>query len=68
VVGADEEPAGWVEPYRGVDEESDVDVPVRADDRQLGDVAVELEAETGRFDVAVGSQIDDLPATTADPS
>ena len=62
VVGADEEPAGRVEPCRGVGEEAHVDVPVRADDRQLGDVVVELEAEAGRFDVAIGSQIRHSPS------
>ena len=62
MVGADEEPAGRVEPRRGVGEESHVDVPVRADDRQLGDVAVELEAEPGRLDVAIGSQIRHSPS------
>ena len=45
VVGGDEEPAGRVEPRAGIGEEPHVDVPVRADDRQVGDAAVEVEAE-----------------------
>ena len=62
VVGADEEPAGRVEPCRGVGEEAHVDVPVRADDRQFGDVVVELGAEARRFDVAIGSQVRHSPS------
>ena len=62
VVGGDEEPAGRVEPSRGIGEESHVDVPVRADDRQVGDLAVQVEAEPRRrFDVTVGPQIRHSP-------
>jgi len=55
VVGCDEETAGRVESCRGVGEEPHVDVPVRADDRQLGNALVEVEAECRGLDVAVGS-------------
>ena len=53
VVAGDEEPARAVEPRRGIREKPDVDVTVRADDRELGHAAVEVEAEPGGFDVPV---------------
>jgi len=54
VVGRDEEAAGRLEPGGRVGEEPHVDVAVRADDRQLRDLPVQLEAEAGSLDVAVG--------------
>ena len=62
VVGRDEEPAGRVEPRRGIGEEPHVDVPVRAHDRQLGDAAVQVEAELRGLDVPVGPQIRHSPS------
>jgi len=63
VVGRDEEPAGRVEPRRGIGEKPHVDVPVRAHDRQLGDAAIQVEAELGDgLDVPVGPQIRHSPS------
>ena len=54
MVGRDEEPPGRLEPRGRIGEQSNVDVPVRADDRELGDAAVELETDVrGAVDVAV---------------
>ena len=62
VVVGDEEGAGSAEPRRRVGEERDVDVPVRADDRQVRDLPVQLEPEGRRLDVAVGPQIRHSPS------
>ena len=62
VVGRDEQPAGRVEPRRGIGEEPHVDVPVRADERQLRDAAVQVEAELRRVDVPVRSQVRHRPS------
>ena len=62
MVGGDEQGTGRGEAGRRVGEEPSVDVPVGADDRQVGDLAVELQAEGRPLDVAVGSQIRHSPS------
>ena len=62
VVGRDEELPGGVEPRSRVGEEPQVDVPVRADDREVGDAAVQVEADRRRLDVAVGPQTRHSPS------
>jgi hypothetical protein len=54
MVGADEEPTRRIEPRILLREELDGDVPVRADDRKIGDAAIELETERAGLDVPVG--------------
>ena len=62
VVGGDEEAARRVEPCGGIGEEPHVDVPVRAHDRQVGDAAVQVDADLGALDVAVGPQTRHSPS------
>ena len=62
VIGGDEELAGRREPGLRGGEEPDIDVAVRADDRQVGDLAVQIEAEARRLEVAVGPQIRHSPS------
>ena len=61
VVGGDEETARRIEPCGGVSEEPHVDVPVGTHDRQVGDAAVQVDADRRALDVTVGAQIRHSP-------
>ena len=62
VIGGDEEAARRVEPRGGIGEEPHVDVPVRAHDRQVGDAAIQVDADRGALDVAVAPQTRHSPS------
>ena len=58
VVARDEEAAGRIESRAGTGEEPRVDVAVRADERKLGNLAVEIVPEPAALDVAVRCRVD----------